>query len=87
MHEYWAPLYRPFLGLKASMLQDLEKGNRCEIDAINGKFVEMGREVEVDVPFMRMVVTLVTKLQDGELELADAWSNLNYFEFPELGNW
>ncbi len=86
IHEYWAPLYKPFLGLKASMLQDLEKGNRCEIDAINGKFVEMGREVEVDVPFMRMVVTLVTKLQDGELELADAWSNLNYFEFPEFGN-
>ncbi len=86
MHEYWAPLYRPFSGLKASMLQDLEKGNRCEIDAINGKFVEMGQKVGVDVPAMRTVVALVTKLQDGELELADAWSNLNRFELSELRN-
>jgi len=80
IENYWVPLYRPFQDLKASMLQDLEKGYRCEIDAINGKFVEMGREVGVDVPCMRTVVDIVTKLQDGEIALKDAWDNLQYFE-------
>lgn len=84
IHNYWVPLYEPFKDLKASMLQDLEKGNTCEINAINGKFVEMGLEVEVEVPFMKKVVEIVTKIQDGELNLEDAWDNLEYFDFPEL---
>jgi len=35
---------------------------------------------------MQTVVDLVTKLQDGKLELADAWSNLERFELPKLEN-
>ncbi len=84
IENYWVPLYRPFQDLKASMLQDLEKGKKCEINAINGKFVEVGREVGVDVPFMQTVVEIVTKLQDGELKLENAWNNLDYFVFPEF---
>ena len=84
IQNYWSPLYWPFKDMKASMLQDLEKGQKSEINFINGKFVEVGREVGVDVPFMRTVVDIITKLQDGELKLEDAWNNLEYFDFPEL---
>ena len=84
IQEYWRPVYEPFGDLKASMLQDLEKGNQCEIGVINGKFVEVGREIGVDVPFMRTVVDVVTKLQDGELRLEDVWSNLDCFDFPDI---
>jgi len=79
--NYWVPLYEPYKDMKASMLQDLEKGKQCEITAINGKFVELGKKVGIEVPFMQTVVDVVTKLQDGELKLEDAWDNLDYFDF------
>jgi 2-dehydropantoate 2-reductase len=81
--NYWVPLYEPFKDMKASMLQDLEKGKQCEINAINGKFVELDKEVGIEVPFMRTVVDVVTKLQDGELKLENAWDNLDYFDFTD----
>lgn len=36
--------------LKASMLQDLEKGKRCEIEAINGVVVRFGKKYGVPPP-------------------------------------
>ena len=49
------PLYRKIWGphakLKASMLQDLEKGRECEINYINGVICQQGRACGVPTPF------------------------------------
>lgn len=84
IYNYWTPIYTPFRSGVASMLQDIEKGRKCEIDQINGKFVELGDQLGIDVPFMKTVVKVVTMLQDGEIKLEDAWENLSYFEIPDL---
>jgi 2-dehydropantoate 2-reductase len=84
INEYWTPIYTPFRQQIASMLQDIRKGRQCEINFINGKFVEKAKEVGVEVPYMEKVVEIVTKLQDGELSLDNAWSNLDLFDVPEL---
>jgi len=50
--------------LKASMLQDLEKGRNCEIDYINGIICKKGRESNVPTPFNDKVVELVIEAQN-----------------------
>ena len=61
------PLYQKIWGqhvkLKASMLQDLEKGRDCEINYINGFICEKGRQCHVPTPFNDKVVELVTEAQ------------------------
>ena len=84
IYDYWTPIYTPFRAGVASMLQDIEKGKKCEIKQINGKFVELGEELGVEVPFMKTVVDIVTRMQDGELRLEHAWKNLALFHNPEL---
>jgi 2-dehydropantoate 2-reductase len=82
IYDYWTPLYTPFRSCKASMLQDIEKGRRCEIDFINGKFVDLGRQYGVATPYMESAVRIITRLQSRELALANAWDNLNAFPLP-----
>ncbi len=61
------PLYQkiwgPHVNLKASMLQDLEKGRDCEILQINGLVCRKGREVGIPTPFNDKVVDLVNSAQ------------------------
>ncbi|MBY8829907.1 ketopantoate reductase family protein [Hephaestia mangrovi] len=45
--------------LRASMLQDLEKRRKTEIDAINGYVVERGREAKIATPFNQLIVDLI----------------------------
>ena len=82
IHDYWTPLYTPFRSCKASMLQDIEKGQQCEIDYINGKFVALGKQYKVATPYMESAVRIITMLQNKELSLSDAWDNLNAFPMP-----
>lgn len=51
---------------KASMLQDLERGAKTEVDVINGGVVEKGREHGVDTPLNQRVVELVHAMERGE---------------------
>jgi 2-dehydropantoate 2-reductase len=51
---------------KASMLQDLEKGAKTEVDVINGGVVERGREYGVETPLNARVVELVHAMERGE---------------------
>ncbi len=44
---------------KSSMLQDLERGRRTEIDAINGAIVEFGRTHRIACPFNATLALLV----------------------------
>lgn len=54
--------------IKASMLQDIEKGIPCEIESINGIVSSFGREVGVKTPYNDKVVEIVKKIEKGELK-------------------
>lgn len=64
-------LYEPARMLRASMLQDIEKGRKCEIGAINGVVCEMGDEYGVDTPVNDQVVDIVRRLEEGTLTLGN----------------
>ena len=51
---------------KASMLQDLERGLKTEVDVINGAVVEKGSEYGVDTPLNARVVELMHAMERGE---------------------
>lgn len=52
--------------LKASMLQDLEKGKLTEVDAINGVVSAYGRKVGCPTPMNDKVVEIVHSIERGE---------------------
>jgi 2-dehydropantoate 2-reductase len=56
-------------GIYPSMLQDLEKGKPCEVDAINGVVCAWGRRCGVKTPFNDKIVEIIRKEQEGELPL------------------
>jgi 2-dehydropantoate 2-reductase len=51
---------------KASMLQDLERGVKTEVDVINGGVVEKGEEYGVETPLNSRVVELMHAMERGE---------------------
>ena len=51
---------------KASMLQDLERGAKTEVDVINGGVVRKGREYGVQTPLNARVVELIHSMELGE---------------------
>ncbi len=51
---------------KASMLQDLERGIKTEVDVINGAVVEKGREYGVETPLNTRVVDLMYAMERDE---------------------
>ena len=63
--------------LKASMLQDLEKGKPTEVDAINGAVAEYGRKVGCPTPTNDRVVEIIHRIEQGELR--PSMENLRYF--------
>ncbi len=59
--------------LKASMLQDLEKGRRCEVAFINGVVCEKGSKHGVLTPFNDKVADIIrTKERTGKIHIPDA---------------
>ncbi|MDD7354932.1 MAG: 2-dehydropantoate 2-reductase [Oscillospiraceae bacterium] len=67
--------------LKASMLQDLEKGRKCEIDAINGVVCAYGRKYRVPTPYNDKVCEIVHGIEDGKY----TYSFENVKMFASLG--
>lgn len=63
--------------LKASMLQDLEKGKKTEVDAINGVVCAFGRKVGCPTPMNDKVVDVIHKIENGEL--SPSFDNLKFF--------
>jgi 2-dehydropantoate 2-reductase len=63
--------------LKASMLQDLEKGKPCEIDAINGIISIYGEKVNIPTPFNDKVVEINKKIEEGVC--SPCRENLSFF--------
>ncbi len=64
--------------LKASMLQDLEKGKLTEVDAINGAVSAYGRKVGCPTPMNDRVVDIIHRIERGEL--SPSVENLKFFE-------
>ena len=64
--------------LKASMLQDVEKGIPCEIDYINGIVSHYGKQAGIPTPFNDKVIEVVHKLESGEL--TPSLDNVKYFD-------
>ncbi len=52
---------------RSSMLQDIERGKRTEIDFINGAIVRTAEELGIDVPFNRLMYWLVKGVERLEL--------------------
>ena len=64
--------------LKASMLQDIEKGKLTEVDAINGAVSAFGRTVGCPTPMNDRVVEIIHRIEQGELR--PSFDNLRLFE-------
>ena len=64
--------------LKASMLQDLEKGKLTEVDSINGAVSEYGRKVGFLTPMNDTVVQIIHDIEQGKLK--PGFDNLKYFK-------
>lgn len=52
--------------IKASMLEDLERGNRLELDWLQGKVVELGRKLGVPTPANEYVYKVLKLLRNGK---------------------
>ena len=63
--------------LKASMLQDLEKGKLTEVDAINGAVSDYGRKVGCPTPMNDRVADIIHRIEKGELR--PGIENLKHF--------
>jgi 2-dehydropantoate 2-reductase len=50
----------------SSMLQDVRRGARTEIDAINGAVVNAGRENKIPTPVNQVIWQMVTALSEDQ---------------------
>jgi 2-dehydropantoate 2-reductase len=55
----WNRKLPPTRDHRSSMLQDIVRGKRTEIDYINGKVVELGREYGIPTPYNNTIVKIV----------------------------
>ena len=63
--------------IRASMLQDIEKGKKTEVDSINGVVCEFGRRYGVPTPVNDKVVEIIHGIEDGKYK--PSFDNLRYF--------
>ena len=75
-------IWEPHRSLKGSQLQDLERGKPTEVDFIGGVVCEVGREHGVPTPVCDDVVSVIHRIQDGELK--PCMDNLKYIRLPEI---
>lgn len=65
LREYFKP-HRP---LKASMLQDMEKGIKCEIDFIVGICSQWGKKLGIETPTCDTIVAIVKDFESGKIPM------------------
>ena len=75
--------FEPHRPLKASMLQDMEKGRPCEIDYIVGICSEWGKKVGVPTPTCDTIISIVKDFEAGKIPMPD-WFCLDRFELAEV---
>jgi 2-dehydropantoate 2-reductase len=68
-YESWVEAIIAFYGdVKPSMLQDLERGRKTEVDFINGYVVTLGHASGVPVPMNATITDLVHQIERGVLQ-------------------
>lgn len=70
-------MYKDMYTAKASMLQDLEKEKKTEVQMINGYVSSTGDKHNIHTPFNDTIVEIVTKIEKKLLPLS--MDNLKYF--------
>ncbi len=75
--ETYRQLWGAARAAKASMLQDLERGQKSEVDFINGLLSQTGRQVGVPTPTSDTVVRVVRSIETGERR--PSLDNLQFF--------
>lgn len=79
----WLEVYEGLRPAKASMLQDLEKGRRTEVNMINGYVCAMGRKYGIPTPFNDKAVEIITRVERGELPISfDNLKEMETLDFP-----
>lgn len=79
LREYFKP-HRP---LKASMLQDMEKGIRCEIDYIVGICSEWGKKIGIPTPACDTIISIVKDFENKKISMP-TMACLDRFHLPDL---
>jgi len=75
-------IFGPHRALKASMLQDLEKGYKCEIDSLNGTICAWGAKYSIPTPVNDKVVEIIKAMESGQIK--GCLDNLGLFALPEI---
>lgn len=73
----------PHRSLRASMLQDLEKGKNCEIDSINGAIVKWAARHSFATPVNAQVVQIIKDIEKGTR--TPCRSNIDDIKINEMG--
>ncbi|KHF39371.1 ketopantoate reductase family protein [Halalkalibacter okhensis] len=81
--DFYNEVWLPHKNLKASMLQDLEKQKKTEVDYINGYVSKKGKEFGVNTPYNDLVVQLI-KEAEATKKVPTFSDNLARFE--EVGS-
>ncbi|TKC19083.1 ketopantoate reductase family protein [Robertmurraya kyonggiensis] len=77
--DFYREVWTPHSQTKASMLQDLEKNRKSEIDYINGFVCKKGEEVGIKTPFNNLVVKLVKEAEQKGVP-PEFSHNIKHFE-------
>jgi 2-dehydropantoate 2-reductase len=72
----------PHRSIKASMLQDLEKGLPCEIEALNGYLSRVAARSGISTPVNDQVTRIIRAIQAGKM--SSKFSNLEGIQLPQL---
>lgn len=70
-------MVKPHRLLRASMLQDLEKGKPCEIDAINGAVCRTAARCGIATPYNDAIVAIIREIETGKAK--PGFENLSRF--------
>jgi 2-dehydropantoate 2-reductase len=68
-YDAWvASIISAYGDLKASMLQDFERGRRTEIDFINGYVAQAGSHLGIPVPVNTAITAMVRSIEQGKIQ-------------------
>lgn len=82
-NEWLRDYFKPHRPLKASMLQDMEKGIPCEIDYIVGICSEWGRKLGIPTPACDTIISIVKDFEAGRIPIP-TMACLDRFNLSEL---
>jgi len=74
--------------MRSSMLQDIERGRKTEVEYLNGYIVRKGRELDAATPINETIVEMVEQVEEGSRPLTpknleEIWDRWGPAVFPE----